>query len=255
MKPVTAPTNGAATENTISYYDTRWGNESCADTAPNPERVRVVVDRFVTTCAARERVTALDVGCGNGWILAAIDEACGMRAELFGIEPSPVGVINARRRVPRAQIEVGTLGSVEFGRRFDIVVCSEVLEHIDDQATFIRVLSETVAPGGTLILTTPNGRFLSQYFSREEIGARPQPVEKWVTASALRRLFAPHFFGLALSSFDASMLSYDTPRVHSALRGLSRIRGGWRVSQWAHAALITRALRGLYLVAVARSRK
>jgi SAM-dependent methyltransferase len=42
-----------------------------------------------------------------------------------------------------------------FESRFDLVVSIDVLEHIDDDAAFVRGLAENVAPGGTLILHTP----------------------------------------------------------------------------------------------------
>jgi len=36
------------------------------------------------------------------------------------------------------------------------VVCSEVIEHVEDPADFVRALVNVTAPGGVLVLTTPN---------------------------------------------------------------------------------------------------
>jgi 2-polyprenyl-3-methyl-5-hydroxy-6-metoxy-1,4-benzoquinol methylase len=36
------------------------------------------------------------------------------------------------------------------------VVCSEVIEHVEDPLDFVKVLGEITAPGGALVVTTPN---------------------------------------------------------------------------------------------------
>jgi len=48
----------------------------------------------------------------------------------------------------------------ELTRGFDVIVAKEVVEHLDDPARWSRALAARVAPGGELVLTTPNyGRF------------------------------------------------------------------------------------------------
>jgi 2-polyprenyl-6-hydroxyphenyl methylase/3-demethylubiquinone-9 3-methyltransferase len=42
------------------------------------------------------------------------------------------------------------------GQRFDLVISSEVIEHVQDPAEFVRVLGALVAPGGDLVMTTIN---------------------------------------------------------------------------------------------------
>jgi SAM-dependent methyltransferase len=45
---------------------------------------------------------------------------------------------------------------VDLGRRFDVVVCSEVIEHLENPRHVFRTLAALVRPGGTLVLTMPN---------------------------------------------------------------------------------------------------
>ncbi len=42
-------------------------------------------------------------------------------------------------------------------RSFDVVVAVEVLEHVDDDAAFLREVARVLRPGGTFIMSTPNG--------------------------------------------------------------------------------------------------
>jgi SAM-dependent methyltransferase len=44
----------------------------------------------------------------------------------------------------------------DFGGLFDVVVAKEVIEHIPEPAPWARLLARKVAPGGSLVLTTPN---------------------------------------------------------------------------------------------------
>ena len=40
-------------------------------------------------------------------------------------------------------------------RSFDVVLCSEVVEHIPDSAAALRAMHDLLKPGGTLVLSTP----------------------------------------------------------------------------------------------------
>lgn len=95
----------------------------------------------------------LDVGCGMGGFLAAGDEL-GMMVR--GFEPS-----HTHSRVTR---EVWQLPVTEdyfsadkvVGEKFDIVILSHVIEHIYAPRDFIVELVSVLAPGGTLLMITPN---------------------------------------------------------------------------------------------------
>ena len=44
----------------------------------------------------------------------------------------------------------------ELEGQFDLVTCMEVIEHVADPAAFVKALARRLAPGGLLILSTPN---------------------------------------------------------------------------------------------------
>lgn len=52
-------------------------------------------------------------------------------------------------------------------RTYDLVLCSEVIEHVENDGTVLRNLAELTAPGGTLILTTQTGKI---YRTEEFLG-------------------------------------------------------------------------------------
>lgn len=42
------------------------------------------------------------------------------------------------------------------GRQFDAIVCGELIEHLEEPYRFLRALRPALAPGGTLVISTPN---------------------------------------------------------------------------------------------------
>jgi SAM-dependent methyltransferase len=109
----------------------------------------------------------LDVGCGTGFVLAALREALpGVR--LTGGEPSADHLALARRRLPH--VELIELDIVEPQRRaFDVVGAFDVLEHIADDDRALRGLFDATTPGGGAILLVPQHAWL---WSRTDVCAR-----------------------------------------------------------------------------------
>ncbi|HXO07197.1 MAG TPA: class I SAM-dependent methyltransferase [Solirubrobacteraceae bacterium] len=103
----------------------------------------------------------LDIGSGNGDLLAAAERRW-PAARLAGLELSPAGVAESRRKVPRAKFEVRDLIRDPEPLSDDAgwathAVCSEVLEHVDDPVLFLRNARGWLAPGCRVIVTVPGG--------------------------------------------------------------------------------------------------
>lgn len=105
------------------------------------------------------RPSLLDVGCGFGLTLDYWRHAVG--AEAVGVEPSRFGELGGRTL--GVELHVALLQDVIRlrGLTFDIVFSSEVIEHVPDPAAFIADLRGHLAPGGVLVLTTPNAGYVA----------------------------------------------------------------------------------------------
>ena len=94
----------------------------------------------------------LDFGAGRGNLLRELRRSGGY-SELAGVDLYP--------REPELDPEIGWHVAdlnepVELGEQFDVVVCSEVIEHLENPRQVFRTLAGLLRPGGTLILTMPN---------------------------------------------------------------------------------------------------
>jgi|APGre2960657468_1045069.scaffolds.fasta_scaffold01941_2 ubiquinone/menaquinone biosynthesis C-methylase UbiE len=103
------------------------------------------------------RQKALDIGCGNGGILAPFATA----HEIHGVELYgplvPVAVKNGLRAVEH-DLEGGPLPYADS--TFDVVFCGETIEHQVDTDGLLAEINRVLKPGGQLILTYPNIRTL-----------------------------------------------------------------------------------------------
>ena len=102
--------------------------------------------------------TALDVGCGAGLMTEPLAR---MGATVTGIDAAPENVTAARAHAATSGLTIAYQAiSVEemaaSGACFDLVTCLEVVEHVADRASFFSGLAALVAPGGLLVISTPN---------------------------------------------------------------------------------------------------
>lgn len=235
-----------------SYYNQRWDSEDKLDRPPAPTRVRLVAET-VAAIASGSQPSILDVGCGNGWILAAIDERLAGRGRLSGVEPSPLGAENCAQRVPTANISTGTLGSVRFEEKFDVVVSSEVIEHVPDQLEFVSQIAAVLKPDGVLVLSTPNGLYRESYF-RDNAECEPQPVENWLDVSELRELCAADYMVQSIRTFDPEYFYQRHSALAMARKVTQALPGGRHVRCRLDRLVWREMKRGLNILAVLERR-
>lgn len=100
----------------------------------------------------------LEVGCGMGYLTSAL-QRCGY-ARVLGIDVSPAAIASARRRYGDFyQVADVMTFAAHSDERFDAIVMTEVIEHLEQPHALIRAASDLLQPGGILICTTPNRDF------------------------------------------------------------------------------------------------
>jgi SAM-dependent methyltransferase len=101
----------------------------------------------------------LDVGCGNAELLRLIDERWPGK-KLAGADLSAAVVEQNRQTLPSMEFFTANIDEdgLPVDRTFDVVVCTEVIEHLDDPEAAMRRLAAAVTPGGHLVVTCPTGK-------------------------------------------------------------------------------------------------
>jgi SAM-dependent methyltransferase len=104
----------------------------------------------------------LEVGCGTGNVLRALEAACPTCA-LVGLELWLEGLMHARSRSCAFLIQADIRNS-PFGKQFDLVGMFDVIEHIDKDQETLQLVHGALRPGGKLLLTVPAHQSLWSYF-------------------------------------------------------------------------------------------
>ena len=134
----------------------------------------------------KEVYNICDFGCGTGLITKELLQF----GPTTGIDLSKKAIELAGSRWPGIDFVCGDLLEYDPERLFDIVVSTEVIEHIPDQEEFVRAISRVLEPGGWVILTCPNKRAKR---AAEKLGHVNQPIELWLTRRRLKSLFKREF--------------------------------------------------------------
>ena len=95
----------------------------------------------------------LDAGCNGGFVAEAARQA-GYQAS--GVDPDAVSIAYAREHYPEIDFHQGTVEDYSASDPFDLIYCSEVIEHAPDANRFVAALAGLMRPGAVLYLTTPN---------------------------------------------------------------------------------------------------
>ncbi len=101
----------------------------------------------------------IDAGCGNGYIAAYL---ASLNYEVVGIDISSDGIDIARKAYSNCRFETRSVYAdlSDLMDDVDVVISSEVIEHLYSPQTFIKNMFSVVRPGGYLILTTPYHGYL-----------------------------------------------------------------------------------------------
>jgi SAM-dependent methyltransferase len=141
-------------------YDVAWGQwDDMKRYGPSSRHTRRLIMNMVSSLEFR---SVLDVGCGQGSPLEEIEERR-PGVELAGVDLSEQAVTLARRRLPRASFSVLDLTEGPLDRTFDLIVCSDVLEHIPDDRAALRHIRKMA--NRWCLVTTLQGRM--RRFERE----------------------------------------------------------------------------------------
>ncbi len=99
-----------------------------------------------------------EVGCGTGFVLSGIEKAF-PDLDLYGSEIFKEGLEFAKKRT-KAKFFQMDARLIPFKEEFDVMGAFDVLEHIKEDEEVLEQMYKAIKPGGGLILTVPQHKFL-----------------------------------------------------------------------------------------------
>jgi 2-polyprenyl-3-methyl-5-hydroxy-6-metoxy-1,4-benzoquinol methylase len=101
----------------------------------------------------------LDIGCGSGYALTRFLGKAG--DYVMGIDMYLPNIEYAEEHFKRPGLHFFCMDAQELsnaGEVFDVVVMADILEHLEDPASVLKIAVELLATDGKLLVTVPNGK-------------------------------------------------------------------------------------------------
>lgn len=120
-------------------------------------RKNIVLDFIDRYLAKSDQMKVLDIGCGSGLMLNALDEI----GQTFGMDMSDEA-ISFSKEIFDGRVEKGALpDQLPYQENFfDLVTALDVIEHIDNDIASISAIRSLLVPGGKGVFTVPAYMFL-----------------------------------------------------------------------------------------------
>ena len=181
--------------NSRRAYDALYGSRELLDEYLAPSRL-AFYDEVAAACAELRPASAVDLGCGSGHVLRALlDRLPEVRA--LGVDHAASGIDVARELVPEARFMVGDLYRISPPERFDLVISTEVLEHLTRPREGVERMVEWCVDGGHVAITVPDGAWDAfeghvNFWSEDQLRdfLAPHGLESITRIDAGRTLFA-----------------------------------------------------------------
>lgn len=140
--------------------------------------------------------TVLDVGCGEGTFAAQIKEK--YKAEIWGVE-----LMQDPGEIAESKLDRVFIGPCEHHVRlfpddyFDVIYCNDVLEHLEDPISMLRILKVKLSENGILISSIPNIRYhaafkkiiLEKDWEYEDHGIFDRTHLRFFTSKSIARMY------------------------------------------------------------------
>ena len=184
----------------------------------------------------------LDVGCATGFLARRLQ---GRGATVVGLELDERAAAEARQFCEA--VFVGDVETMELPLEegsFDAIVCGDFVEHLRDPRAFLKRIRPFLAPGGRLVLSTPNianwAMRLGLLFGRfryTEWGILDRTHTHLFTRKTLRECLESAGYRITVFDYTVPVPVLSTPRVEAIAHAIGRLRPSFFAYQFVVAAV------------------
>ncbi len=148
-------------DNAATSYDQLWGDQTLLSQfhaegeGVRRKLIEEIADHVAPLIADCARV--VDIGCGVGDLLMALRNRR-PSIKTFGCDFSEKAVAGAKARLPEGEFVRHVIKDLPYGNQaFDVVLCTDTLEHLEQPALVVEELVRICAAGGIVVIVVPDG--------------------------------------------------------------------------------------------------
>jgi 2-polyprenyl-6-hydroxyphenyl methylase/3-demethylubiquinone-9 3-methyltransferase len=180
----------------------------------NPIRLEVVLEAV----QGKNVVSVLDIGCGGGILCEPLAR---LGLEVTGLDTGENNIKKAREHALVNNLKINyvcqTIEGFAKDIQYDLVICSEVLEHVDNLDIFVKNMCQCVKQNGIVVISTINRTLKSVLFAKimaeyvlKIVPKKTHDVKKFIKPSEIKNLmqqndvFLEKFYGVRYNPFACS---------------------------------------------------
>jgi len=191
-------TDNVAHDDNKSFYNHFWSHRPALRNKHELIRAALIIKAIAEHVpdAGNRLLSICDFGCGIGWLSNELTKF----GQVTGIDFSSTAIESAIQHWPGINFQVGDVRSWIPAKSYDLVVSSEVAEHIPDEnkPAYFQSLAKLVSPAGYLLITTPNKKVKTVWARTNH---ENQLLEQWLTPGELRKNLETEFSIIDHSTF------------------------------------------------------
>jgi 2-polyprenyl-6-hydroxyphenyl methylase/3-demethylubiquinone-9 3-methyltransferase len=132
----------------------------------NPLRLEFILNNFDKSISKKN---VLDIGCGGGLISESLAKK---KAQVTGIDENICSIKQAKEHAKISSLKIKYINQSldsffnKNKKKFDLILCLEVLEHVNDVEKTLDKITKLLNPGAILILSTINRNLKSLIFAK-----------------------------------------------------------------------------------------
>lgn len=160
--------NSTIDENEINHFakdSQQWWDEN-GPFKPlhrlNPVRMKYIkqqicdhFSRDFNNLKALENIEVLDIGCGGGLVSESLSK---MGANVTGIDADQNAISVAKDHAKKSELKIDYKCDdiTNLDKKFDVICALEIIEHVKDAPSFVKLCASKLKPDGLLIMSTLN---------------------------------------------------------------------------------------------------
>ena len=171
-------------KNIFDELSNEWWNETGNFEALhsfNPIRIKFILNLIGKSIKA---LNILDIGCGGGILCEPLAR---LGANVTGIDENKKAILVAREHAKKMNLKInyklGNITDINFQKKFDVITCMEVLEHVDSVDLLIKKSRESLNSGGFFVGSTINQTITSYltaiFFAENILKIVPKTTHEW----------------------------------------------------------------------------
>ena len=172
-------------ENIFDKLSNEWWDEKGSFEALhsfNPVRIKFILNSVGKSIKS---LKILDIGCGGGILCEPLAR---LGAEVTGMDENEKAILVAKDHAKKMNLKInyvhGNISDINFRKKFDVITCMEVLEHVQSIDLIIKKSKESLKSGGFFLGSTINQTITSYltaiFFAENILKIVPKNTHQWV---------------------------------------------------------------------------